>query len=464
MKRFANCICLRKLACSGILLLFLLQLRAQGFSPATENNLQQVLQSYTNQTGFVGGISAAIRVNGLAEWKGASGYAARNVDAQNNLLPGGTLFATNTLSRAYSVTKTFTAALTLELARAGALNLDHTIGMYFPMALINPGLNPNVTLRQLLVHESGYSDYTGEFQFQLAVAFQPAHIWTPFEVAYFVNQIAAPGTQRRYSSTNYILLGALIEALTGTPVEQHFRQRFFTPLGLSSMYFAVREPQPSGTMLASPHDNLSPFNPIFQLTQQPVFPNAYTNISQFPYEGIISAAFTGGAIVSTASDLAKWGEALFTGQATSSATLDSMLQSLSATPDAQGDYLGYGIWKSTKMSTTEVFLGHDGNAPGYRSVMFYQPDKKITIAVMTNFSGADIYAIARALYAALPDFLCGNENKKEDKIKLCMNGVSVCVDWKAAGTLINQGAVLGRCEMASSWPFSIAWDETFTRS
>ena len=46
----------------------------------------------------------------------------------------------------------------------------------------------------------------------------------------------------------------------------------------------------------------------------------------------------------------------------------------------------------SKMSTSETFIGHDGNAPGYRSVMFYQPEKKLTIAVLTNFNGADIYA------------------------------------------------------------------------
>ena len=67
------------------------------------------------------------------------------------------------------------------------------------------------------------------------------------------------------------------------------------------------------------------------------------------------------------------------------------------------------------MSTTEIFLGHDGSAPGYRSVLFYQPDKKLTLAIMTNYYGADIYALARALYAALPEFTCGNANRKEEK-------------------------------------------------
>lgn len=433
-----------------ILSLFLIsfkQSKTQGFSPQTTTQLQQVLQNFQNDPAFVGGITAAIKVDGLAAWQGATGYAARNVDAQNNLLPGGSAFTTATLSRIYSVTKTFTAALVLELAKEGALELNRTVGNYLPLNVINAELDGSVTVRQLLAHESGYSNHTDELQFLFAVAFQPTHIWTPFEVVSFVHQINPPGTVRQYSSTNYILLGAIIEAATGVPVEQHYRTRFIEPLQLGSMYMGVREPQPPGTQLAGPHDNISPFNPIFQLTGQPTFPNAYTNISAFPFEGIVSAAFTGGGLVSNAMDLATWGNALFTGQATTKATLDAMLQSIAATPDDEGDFLGYGIWKSSKMSTTETLLGHDGRAPGYRSVMFYQPEKRLTLVVMSNFYGADIYAIAKALYAALPNFLCDNGNRKEDKILLCYKGNTLCVDRNAADVFIKKGAYLGGCEV-----------------
>jgi len=432
-----------------VVILFHSKATAQGFSSQTQSKLQQVLQTFQNDPTFVGGISAAVNVDGLAAWKGATGYAARNVNAQNNLLPGGSMMTTSTLSRIYSVTKTFTAALALELSKAGVLNLNNPVSAYLPLNLINPGLNANVAVRQLLAHESGYSDYTGEFQFQVAVAFQPTHFWTPFEVASFVHQINAPGSVRQYSSTNYILLGAIIESVTGQPVEVLFRARFFTPLGLNSFYMGEREAQPAGTTLAAPHDNISPFNPIFQLTGQPTFPNTYTNISAFPFRGIVSAAFTGGGLVSNAEELAKFSNALFTGKATTKTTIDAMIQSISSTPDAQGDYLGYGIWKSTKMSSTETFLGHDGSAPGFRSVMFFQPDKKLSIVVLTNYYGADIYAIARALYAALPEFTCGNPNKKEDKIRLCHNGNSICVSRNAADGFINKGGYLGDCETQS---------------
>jgi len=425
---------------------------AQGFSPESKTRLQHVIDSFQNNPAnpFVGGIAAAIKVDGLAFWQGTTGYAARNVDAQNNLLAGGTPFTGSALSRIYSITKTFTAPLVLELAKEGVFGLNDPISLYFPFDQVNPGLNRSVTIRQLLAHESGYSDYTDEFQLQVAVAFQPTHVWTPYETVSFVHQIAPPGTVRRYSSTNYIILGAIIEALTGKPVAQHYRERFFTPLALNSMYLGVREPQPAGSILAAPHDNLSPFNPVFQLTGQPTFPDAYTNVSQFPFTGIVSLAFTGGGLVSNVADVAQWGNALFTGKATSKETLDAMMNSIPPTPDQDGDYLGYGIWRSTRMSSTEEFIGHDGSAPGYRSVMFYQPEKKLTLVVLTNYHGADIYALARALYASVPEFLCGNQNKKEDKIQLCFNANTLCVDRGAAEGFIKKGAFLGDCESSLS--------------
>jgi D-alanyl-D-alanine carboxypeptidase len=424
---------------------------AQGFSLASQNKLQQAIEKFQNDPNhpFVGGISAAIKVDGLAFWQGTTGYAARNVDAQNNLLPGGTAFTTATLSRIYSVTKTFTAALVLELAEEGTLGLDNKVSMYLPLNLINSSLNSSVTIRQLLAHESGYSDYTDEINLQIAVAFQPTHVWTPFEMLTFVHQISQPGAERRYSSTNYIILGAIIEAATGKPAEQLYRERFFEPLGLSSMYLDVRETQKPGTTLAAPHDNISPFNPIFQFTGQPTFPDAYTNISAFPFTAIGSLEFTGGGIISNAADLAEWGNALFGGRATSKTILDMMLNSISSTPDEFGNRLGYGIKNTPFISGSFDFIGHNGSAPGYRSAMFYNAERKMTIVVLTNFAGVSPYDIAKSLYEALPEFICGNKNKKEDKIQLCFNGNILCVDRSAAPGFIKKGAYLGNCEQSS---------------
>jgi len=426
---------------------------SQGFSPQTNGRLQHVIDSFQNNPAnpYVGGMSAAIKVDGLAFWQGATGHAARNVDADNNLLPGGTSFETSTLSRMYSVTKTFTAALVIELAKEGVFSLQDPVSKFIPfLNAVNPELNSAVTIHQLLAHESGYSSYSDELQLQIAVAFQPTHQWTVFEMLTFVHQVDAPGAVRKYSNTNYPVLGIIIEIATGLPLEEHFRQRFFTPLQLNSIYFDAREPQWPGTVLASPHDNISPFNPIFSFTGQPTFPNAVTNISAFPFTAISTLEYASGGLISNIADMAEWGNSLFGGRATSQSSLDEMINSISSAPDQDGDFLGYGVFRTTRISATDVFIGHDGNAPGYRSVMFYQPDRKMTITILTNYRGARLYDVGKALFEALPPFICGNKNKKEDKIIVCFNGTSLCVDRNAAAGFIERGGYLGACVEAPS--------------
>jgi len=84
-----------------------IQVIAQGFSPETKTRLQHVIDSFQNNPAnpFVGGVAAAIKVDGLAFWQGTTGYAARNVDAQNNLLAGGTLFTTSTFQGSTALLK-----------------------------------------------------------------------------------------------------------------------------------------------------------------------------------------------------------------------------------------------------------------------------------------------------------------------------------------------------------------------
>ncbi len=448
MKKIIYPAVLLSIFCSG----FTLFTNGQGFSATIQKRLQSVIDSFQNNPSnpFVGGMSAAIKVDGLAEWEGATGYAARNVDENNNVTPGGTPFKVNTLSRIYSITKTFTSPLVLELANEGAFSLDDLISKYIPVNAINPDINSNVTIRQLLAHESGYSDFTDEINLQIAVAAQPTHVWTPYEMLSFVHQINPPGSVRKYSSTNYVLLGAIIETVTGKPVEDFYRHRFFNPLGLKSMYFDIREQNPTNRILAAPHDNISAFNPVFMQTGQPTFPDAYTNISRFPYTAISSLGFTGGAIISDVKDVADWSSDLFSGRVTGKKVLNTMLQSISPNPDVDGDRLGYGVILSKKISGIYDFYGHDGNAPGYRSVMFFQPDKKLSLVILTNYHGADIYAIAKALYNAFPEFQCGN---KDDKVIICFNGKKFCLPRIAASWLIASGATLGTCDEKCLTPF-----------
>ena len=164
-------------------------------------------------------------------------------------------------------------------------------------------------------------------------------------------------------------------------------------------------------------------------------------------DAIVSLAFTGGGIVSDVADVAAWGNDLFSGRAAGKSITNMMINSVSDTADEDGDRLGYGVMVSNKISDSDYFIGHDGNAPGYRSIMFYQPDRKMTIAILTNYHGANLYDVAKALYAALPPFVCGS---KKDKVKVCFKGVTSCVPRNDAAALIGKGAYLGACDQSVS--------------
>jgi CubicO group peptidase (beta-lactamase class C family) len=97
----------------------------------------------------------------------------------------------------------------------------------------------------------------------------------------------------KYASTNYILLGAIVETVTGKPIAASYRSRFFDPLGLSSTYFPPQESNGDRGVLADPHENLSPFNPLLRQYGLPEFPDAYIEIAFSPFEGLASAAYAG---------------------------------------------------------------------------------------------------------------------------------------------------------------------------
>lgn len=414
-----------------------------GFSDATQVRLQHVLDSFINQSSpaFVGGMSVAINVDGLAVWEGAGGYASTLMDEHFNMYPAGLPFHTSTPSRIYSITKTFTASLVLQLAHQGYFKLDDPIGKYLDsMEYYNKDLDRTVTIRQLLNHESGYQDWEDNMGLLMAVFGAPYKVWTPYELMRFTEQLTPPGTRREYSHNNYVFLGAIIEKATKQKVEDLYRDRFFTPLGLQSIYLEGRESRGLRPEFAAPHDN------ILGLFGGGMFPQGYLNISFLPFDAITSLGFTGGGLVATAYDISVWCNALYGGRITTSPVLHSTLKSISDTVDPYGNKLGYGIKLIDKISGEFDFYGHNGSAPGYRSSMFYQPSRQMTIVVLSNFAGVDPYVVSQKLYEALPEFLAGNDSRQEDKIVLCYKGKAVMEARHRAELLIKDGATLGACE------------------
>lgn len=266
-----------------------------------------------------------------------------------------------------SITKTFTGTVILQLVDEGKLRLDDPIARYEPQV-------PNgahITIRELLNIRSGLYNYSEDPGFEQTLSNHPNTVWTPQELvaigfkhpAYF-----APGKDFHYSNTNTILLGMVIEHITGHTAVSEFQRRIFTPLGMNNTSMppqtssAMPVPYSQGYMLNTPAKQGAAQQLLNVTTWNP------------------SWTWTAGGAISTLHDLQIWSKALATGKLLKPATQKERLTWDTKLP---GD-IGYGL----AIANYAGFIGHNGQLPGYQSFMSYMQAKDETIIILTNLYAA----------------------------------------------------------------------------
>src|SRR5262249_54119066 len=150
--------------------------------------------------------------------------------------------------RIASLTKSLVATVVLELVGEGKLTLDDSVEHWLPGLVPNGG---NITIRELLNHTRGIYNYVDAPNFDQREIADPTHIWSPRDliaVATSHPPYFAPGTGWHYSNTNYVILGLVVGAVTGTPLEQQLRSRLFDPLALRATSY-VPQVDTSGTLV-----------------------------------------------------------------------------------------------------------------------------------------------------------------------------------------------------------------------
>ena len=155
-------------------------------------------------------------------------------------------------TRIGSVTKTFTGTLILQLVDEGKLRLDDTIERWFPQL---PDAH-TITIRQLGSMSSGIDSYTANAAITDRYLTRPTTVWTTSElIAAGVGQprLFAPGTDFYYSNTNFVMLGHIIEQVTGEPIARVMKQRIFAPLKMRKTSYPVHQAA-AGTVLARLHE------------------------------------------------------------------------------------------------------------------------------------------------------------------------------------------------------------------
>jgi len=315
--------------------------------------MDQVVKSYADEAKtFMGSVLVARDGQVLV----SRGYGYANLEWNIPNTPA-------TRFRLGSITKQFTSAAILLLEERGKLRIDDPVKKHLPDA---PAAWDQVTIFHLLTHTSGIPSFTGfsDYQSSKMVSSPVEKTVTRFSDKPLEFQ---PGEKWNYSNSGYVLLGRLIEKISGQTYEDFIQESIFTPLGMKeSGYDSNMQLIPQRASGYSP----SPKGPV----------NA-----EFIHMSIPHAA---GALYSTTEDLLRWTQALFGGKLLSPASLEKM------TTPFKNDY-AFGL--EVRTSNGRRVINHGGGIEGFNTMLAYHPDTKLTIAVLANLNGPGVGEIANKL-------------------------------------------------------------------
>jgi D-alanyl-D-alanine carboxypeptidase len=276
-----------------------------------------------------------------------------------------------------SVGKTYVAAIALQLVQEGKLVLDDPISKYLGGESWFSRL-PNaaaITVRQLMQHTSGLVRWEFDSAATAVMRAQPFKAWTPVERLTYLFDRKAPfaaGAGWDYSDTNFIVLGMIIEKLTGRAYDDELRTRLLEPLRLANT-IPSNQRRLEGVVngYAGPRNDLGGFDATLVDGQLAINPQL---------------EWTGGGVASTAKELAQWLRILFSGRVIPKPLLDQMVTGV---PARLGPNVRYGLGMMIRDTPLGPAWGHSGFFPGYATEVLYFPDRDVAVAIQVN--GTDPY-------------------------------------------------------------------------
>lgn len=288
----------------------------------------------------------------------AQGYGWSNVELQVPVKP-------ETVFQSGSVGKQFTATAVMMLAEEGKIGLDDPVTKYLTGA---PATWNQVTIRELLSHTAGFTDYPKNFDFR--------RDYTESQLLKIVEGIPlafTPGTKWSYSNLGYLTLGIVIHQVTGEFYGDFLQERIFQPLGMSS------------TRIMSEADIVPNRAAGYRLVkgewknQEWVSPTLNTTADGSLYFSIL--------------DLAKWDAALYTEKLLKRSSLDQMW-TVTKLKNGQPNSGHYGFGWGILTKDGHLMLDHGGAWQGFKSHISRYVDDKLTVVVLANLEQADPEVIA----------------------------------------------------------------------
>ncbi|MGH9821532.1 MAG: serine hydrolase domain-containing protein [Pyrinomonadaceae bacterium] len=332
---------------------------------ALKQKIQAELDIWYKTDKFPGATVGVVLANGES-FSVAVGYS--DIQAKTPMKPNDRMLAG-------SVGKTFAAAVAFQLIKEKKFALDDKVEKYLSSEPWYSRL-PNakdITIRQIMSHTSGLVRYEFKDQFTKDLTANPDKVWKPGELLSYLLDEKAPfeaGKGWEYSDTNFIVLGMIMEKVTGKKFYDLARERVLKPLRLTDTL-----PSDSRVIKGLIEGYAGADNPFGG--KDAVIENGKFIINpQFEW--------TGGGYASTSEDLARWAKMMYEGKAFSPDLLAEMLNGVSA--PALGRDAKYGLGVIIRPTSAGITYGHSGFFPGYLTDMMYFPEEKIAAAVQINTS------------------------------------------------------------------------------
>ncbi|SEP61942.1 D-alanyl-D-alanine carboxypeptidase [Streptomyces sp. yr375] len=332
------------------------------------DGVRRALHVLTGRDGIAGGAVLVADPGGAApcrRWAETAGTAdlrtGRPTNAADRLRVG-------------SVTKVFTATLVLQLVAERRLSLGDPVDRYLPGLLHGPGHDGRrITVRQLLQHTSGLPDYLDAPEWEHPERLRYRH-FEPRELVTRALELPRPHGTWHYATTNYVVLGMIVRAVTGNSPELEITRRIITPLGLRDTYWPGDD-----TRVQGPHSHS-----YFAADDGRRVDGTAWNMT---FGGV------GGALVATPADLTRFATALFDGRLLPAAQLAQMRRTVAADPDRLWPGARYGLGLiSSPLSCGGTWWGHSGTVPGgHRALIAVDPGGR-SVAVALNQVPASLQA------------------------------------------------------------------------
>jgi CubicO group peptidase (beta-lactamase class C family) len=264
-----------------------------------------------------------------------------------------------------SINKMFTAIAIAQLQEAGKLDWQDKVGKYLP-EFPNVQIRDQVTIHQLLTHTSGVGSYWND-----AYSANKNHIDTQQEfLDTFVAQplLFQPGKGLEYSNGGPVILGLIIEAITGEDYYDYIRKHIYRPAGMTHADHYRRDDQKAGFALGY-------IKPQKDQSQESQWQDNQGDL------GLRGSAAGGG--YASARDLLAFSRALNAGQLLPRSQLETLWK-----PYTQQGPIGYGYLFSVGNTAGQRWVGHDGGAPGISAEFIHYPEDGLTIIVLANQDNA----------------------------------------------------------------------------